>query len=126
MASSEEPADYAFKYLETGHIRLLKVLKTRKSLHYDLLHIPLSETPPFIAMSYTWDNQARDRNILIDNSVLKVIENVHTMLPYLIGNIEENYFWIDGICINQDDIEEKNIQVSLMADIYTRADSTLI
>jgi len=35
-----------------------------------------------------------------------------TRLPYL---------WADGICINQDDLEERAQQVSLMGELYTRA-----
>ena len=29
--------------------------------------------------------------------------------------------WIDAICINQDDMAERNAQVAMMADIYDRA-----
>ncbi|TQS33111.1 hypothetical protein Golomagni_06556, partial [Golovinomyces magnicellulatus] len=34
--------------------------------------------------------------------------------------------WIDQICINQQDLAEKAVQVSLMKEIYTRAESVLI
>ena len=30
--------------------------------------------------------------------------------------------WIDALCINQRDIEERNAQVSIMSDIYRQAD----
>jgi hypothetical protein len=33
---------------------------------------------------------------------------------------------VDAICINQDDLEEHNQQVSLMAFIYSRAQAVLI
>jgi Heterokaryon incompatibility protein (HET) len=36
------------------------------------------------------------------------------------------WFWIDQICINQGDVEEKGNQVKLMASIYKRAIRTLI
>lgn len=35
-------------------------------------------------------------------------------------------FWIDAICINQDDTEEKNQQVSMMGDIYTKSVTTWV
>ncbi|KAI9775221.1 MAG: hypothetical protein M1839_001339 [Geoglossum umbratile] len=38
---------------------------------------------------------------------------------------EDILLWADGICINQDDLEEKNAQVSLMAKIYQRAKGTI-
>jgi hypothetical protein len=34
--------------------------------------------------------------------------------------------WVDAICINQDDIEERNRQVKLMAFIYSRALAVLV
>lgn len=35
-------------------------------------------------------------------------------------------FWIDGLCINQDDISEKNHQVGLMKRIYSQSLSTIV
>jgi len=34
--------------------------------------------------------------------------------------------WIDAICINQGDPEEKNQQLNIMVDIYAEAEETLI
>ena len=31
------------------------------------------------------------------------------------------YVWVDAICINQKDVDEKNRQVSIMQEIYQRA-----
>ncbi|OAQ66840.1 heterokaryon incompatibility protein (HET) domain-containing protein [Pochonia chlamydosporia 170] len=36
------------------------------------------------------------------------------------------YLWIDQICINQADIQERGHQVSLMAEIYSKADSVYV
>ena len=33
--------------------------------------------------------------------------------------------WIDTICINQDDIPERNAQVSIMSTIYMKADEVI-
>ena len=32
-----------------------------------------------------------------------------------------SYFWVDAICINQEDIKEKTYQVCLMGQIYSDA-----
>ena len=32
------------------------------------------------------------------------------------------YFWVDAICINQQDLEEKTQQVGMMGDIYRRCE----
>jgi hypothetical protein len=34
--------------------------------------------------------------------------------------------WIDAICIDQGDPEEKNLQLNIMVDIYAKAKETLI
>jgi hypothetical protein len=38
---------------------------------------------------------------------------------------EPHYVWIDSVCINQDDVHEKNIQVSMMDMIYSKAASVV-
>lgn len=43
--------------------------------------------------------------------------------PYRLAG---TYLWIDGICINQKDREEKNHQVEMMAEIYSSAKQVLI
>ncbi|KAJ4288049.1 hypothetical protein N0V90_012065 [Kalmusia sp. IMI 367209] len=35
-------------------------------------------------------------------------------------------FWIDAICINQEDLEEKSQQVSIMGDLYTKSAMTWV
>lgn len=50
-----------------------------------------------------------------------------TFAPELRSDIEQNgdssvWFWIDAICINQEDIPERNAQVLRMKDIYEKAE----
>lgn len=44
----------------------------------------------------------------------------------LIGLDSPEYIWIDAICINQEDLEERSIQVARMYSIYDNAQSVLI
>jgi len=39
---------------------------------------------------------------------------------------EPNFLWIDSICINQLDTAERNVQVALMPDIYSRCSDMII
>ncbi|KAI0186562.1 heterokaryon incompatibility protein-domain-containing protein [Xylaria flabelliformis] len=56
-----------------------------------------------------------------NNSRLLVTANLHTALSHLRGRLVERILWIDAICINQENKDEKGQQVQLMAKIYARA-----
>ena len=36
------------------------------------------------------------------------------------------FLWVDAICINQNDLEERSSQVALMGTIYSRAMDTIV
>jgi hypothetical protein len=54
-------------------------------------------------------------------SYLLITKNLHTALSYLRNRFLERVMWIDAICINQKDSDEKGQQVQSMAKIYTNA-----
>jgi hypothetical protein len=59
--------------------------------------------------------------ILINDSLLNITEHAHNVL----GNklmMQSGFLWIDAICINQSDNEEKSQQVRLMGEIYSKAE----
>ncbi|KAI1122353.1 heterokaryon incompatibility protein-domain-containing protein [Nemania abortiva] len=47
--------------------------------------------------------------------------NLALALRYLRSTSQPLTLWVDAVCINQDDIVERNAQVALMASIYSRA-----
>lgn len=49
--------------------------------------------------------------------------NLYAALYHLRDLEETRVFWVDAICINQDDVREQNEQVSKMAEIYSMADN---
>lgn len=87
-----------------------------------------------------------DIPIICDGKLLEIGENLYRFLcrwRQALANYEETRrkagmqeeleelrppaeFWIDAICINQDDTEEKNQQVSMMGDIYTKSVTTWV
>lgn len=90
--------------------------------------------PSYQALSYTWGEDAPTRQmlrILKDGSFsfLSIKPNLDDALRQLRKFIPQNssqLFWIDAICINQDDVSEKNMQIKKMAMIYNRADSVSV
>ncbi|KAL8284598.1 hypothetical protein RB600_009152 [Gaeumannomyces tritici] len=75
------------------------------------------------AISYCWGDPAMVHTITVDGTPLRVTAAVSAMLPVLApdAGVEPRRFWIDSICINQDDPLEKNQQIPLMRTIYRGA-----
>ena len=117
--------------LNTGDIRLLIVLSgpSGKPLRCRFRHVSLNRLPfPYEAISYYWGDQVLDHLIYhVDEmtktvSTLHVTKNLHDAVCNLRGNDNKACaVWIDGVCINQDDVDERNAQVRLMRHIYESA-----
>ncbi|KAH7267983.1 heterokaryon incompatibility protein-domain-containing protein [Fusarium solani] len=61
------------------------------------------------------------RPILLNGRKCQVYPNLHDALVQLQDSLVAEYHWIDAICINQEDENEKAAQVSMMAHIYFSA-----
>jgi hypothetical protein len=61
------------------------------------------------------------RPILCDGETIQIEPNLHDALLQL-RQINPGDYWIDGICIHQEDIEERSQQVQMMGRIYSSAD----
>ena len=58
-----------------------------------------------------------------------LLQALHAISRALAGDPvlpEEPWIWIDALCINQDDKEEKAIQVPLMGEIFSKAQSVFV
>ncbi|KAK3347428.1 heterokaryon incompatibility protein-domain-containing protein [Neurospora tetraspora] len=103
------------------------------SLSHVSLSAPYSSTPapPFQALSYVWGIPNPDEplpTILLDGVPMTVTPNLHSALCFLLSQQQQpedndfkTSFWIDALCINQADNDEKAFQVPLMSQIYTSA-----
>jgi hypothetical protein len=125
MSEGNTTNSYVYKPLGTRSIRLLNISSVEGRLICNISTASLDYPPHYFALSYTWDGQQRDQDLILDSSALKVSRNVLTVLPYLVQHIGPLSIWIDGVCINQDDELEKNIQVPMMHEIYTKASKTI-
>jgi hypothetical protein len=81
---------------------------------------------PYEALSYTWGSTERTSEITTNDCTLAVTENLHHALRYLRYEYTDRILWIDLICINQDDFQERSHQVAQMRDIYKEAEQVLI
>jgi hypothetical protein len=79
----------------------------------------------YTALSYTWDNQKPSCEVDCNGGCLLITPNCNAAIRQLRSATEIEVLWIDSICIDQDEtpaaIEEKNVQVAMMGDIYKSA-----
>lgn len=87
---------------------------------YSLVHDP----PRYVALSYCWGDQNARRDITVNGQVVSVTANLAEALWHLhrtIGN--DVVVWVDALCINQGDTQERSLQVRLMKQIFERAET---
>ncbi|KAL8714254.1 MAG: hypothetical protein Q9220_001983 [cf. Caloplaca sp. 1 TL-2023] len=100
----------------------------------EVLTESLVDAASYEALSYTWGSTVQDWPVLIaakilgssKTSVVRVSEHLYSALLQLRRPNGPRRVWIDQICINQQNIPEKNAQVRLMAEIYQRAERTVV
>lgn len=114
-------------------IRLLKLHPnpTKSSdIHITLTEALLSETLQYEALSYCWATEdgddSKSQTIYCEGTRIHIIKNCEAALRRLRKGDEDRVLWIDAICINQSDDEERSSQVNMMAMIYKSAASVKI
>lgn len=80
----------------------------------------------YTALSYVWGPPQKVETIWIDERPLKITANLFSALRDLRDDTRPFFLWADGICINQEDDQEKNLQVQMMGQIYAGASNTII
>lgn len=66
------------------------------------------------------------RKITCDGQAIYVGENLYDALRVLTQKDTSVEYWIDAICINQQDVAERNAQVPLMDEIYQQASRVVV
>lgn len=80
----------------------------------------LEDQPKYIAVSYTWGEPIFSHSLNCNGTPLFITKNLFQALKRF-RYTGELVFWIDQICINQADFDERRFQVSLMGRIYKQA-----
>ena len=90
-----------------------------------LRHVDLDDGWTYKALSYVWGDPSHVVPILVDSKKCHVTVNCEAALRRL-RETGETCLWIDAICINQGNINEKSTQIPLMRDIYASADEVIV
>lgn len=91
------------------------------AIQCDLEVIDLHNEPPYEALSYIWGELTLAQTIRCNGRNKSVTPNLRAALQRLRLLEEERLIWVDAICINQDDPDERSHQVLLMKQIYAQA-----
>lgn len=67
-----------------------------------------------------------EQKITINEHEFSVRQNLWDALHYLRKHCPDTSYWIDAVCINQNDIDERNRQVRIMHHIYFRAQTVVV
>ncbi|KAK5652633.1 hypothetical protein OQA88_10226 [Cercophora sp. LCS_1] len=82
----------------------------------------LTSCGPYNALSYVWGDPHATTQVSIDGCDLNVTLNLDQALRHIRHASQTRIFWIDAVCINQDDLDERSQQVTLMGEIFSRAE----
>jgi hypothetical protein len=112
----------------SNDIRILTIHRapysTRGRLEYKLEHVPLSAASNYVALSYRWGAHRARIPLHIEGSVIRITSSLADALAVL-WRRGCSRIWADAICINQEDQEERSLQVLRMAAVYRSANAVI-
>ena len=113
--------------VHTDEIRILCLAPTKESgtITCTMSTVRLSARPQYEALSYEWGSE-KFRVITLNGQDIKIRQNLFDALLSLRLTDVARTLWVDAVCINQENIEERNHQVSQMAAIYGQAQSVVV
>lgn len=123
-------------------IRLLRIEfgsnKNYPHLACSLEHASLIEPGPYIALSYCWGNPHDTIPLLLTDSMVPIYitRNLHLALEQMEGLLRSRSkartaqfsslrIWVDAICIDQKNSQERTEQVRSMRQIYFKAEEVI-
>lgn len=119
----------------TASVRILAILPSKRPssrikanlIHVDLDHLDQASFAFYEALSYTWGDPSLPRApCKLNGHEHAVTVNLELALKKLRGRTRKRYLWVDALCINQDDVIERALQVQIMRRIYESAEQVLV
>ena len=86
----------------------------------------LKDCLKYTALSYAWGDVGRTRQILVNNKLIAITESLEVALRHLQKEWDTLTLWVDAICSNQEDKDEKAQQVQQMTGIYQNAAQVVV
>ncbi|KAE9365758.1 hypothetical protein N431DRAFT_429984 [Stipitochalara longipes BDJ] len=118
---------YQYRPLQDSQFRLVRILPERKTMiKCEIIHYSLEEPPQYVAVSYAWGDAGDTRNIALEGSLVPIAVSLYGALEALRQKVSSVLVWVDALCIDQQNTNERTQQVRLMTNIYSAAESVAV
>jgi hypothetical protein len=129
--------DYRYEALDLDHGRQVRILVLKAGsfqdpLRCELEHVNLQHGPNYEAVSYTWADAVGDDSLTgtithntTDQSI-SITKNCEMALRRLRKPRSDRRLWVDAVCIDQSNVQERNHQVKNMIAIFRSALRVLV
>lgn len=88
--------------------------------------VSLHDNPDYEALSYCWGDSSITKRALLDGHEIDITTNLYHALAQFQSETISSRLWVDAICINQSDFDERSEQVARMRDIFEAATNVRI
>ena len=115
----------------SAYIRLFRIKSQEKStgfLSLELISASLAEEAKcvrYTTLSYRWGPVFPSRTIWVNGQRLQIRWNLYEFLLHLDESEASQLLWADAICINQEDVLERGLQVGIMGRIFQQSDMVI-
>ncbi|KAF4778590.1 hypothetical protein HER10_EVM0007452 [Colletotrichum scovillei] len=104
-----------------------KQVSAKNTVALEVKHASLDEPGlSYAALSYVWGSATDTTPIEIEGASFSVTLNLHAALQQLQMDSVDSWLWIDALCIEQANLEEKSWQISTMRKIFSGADMVYV
>lgn len=126
---------YTYSPIRYDQIRLLQFVQDGDHISAILKAFPIEEPlPRYRSITYTWVvdgkyDSATTFMVEIDGCLLPVLSSLQPFFQALRVKgmlLDGKWWWIDSICIDQTNFEERSQQVQLMQQIYQQAEQVIV
>lgn len=127
-ASHDTMVLYKHLQRESSEIRLVRFIEPSEPaapIQLELCCTSLNDAH-YSALSYVWGEVTTTIQISIDGNPFDIGTNLYDALKQLRDNGFRSWLWVDSICIQQSDPEEKTWQVGQMRAIFSGADHVYV
>ncbi|KAE8165655.1 heterokaryon incompatibility protein-domain-containing protein [Aspergillus tamarii] len=117
---------YIYSRIEPDEFRVLKLIEVQPRIEFTLETFSIYEAPEYEALSYAWGTSLEMEESVCNGAHFRISQALGQALRGIHAHSQGGWIWVDAICINQTDAEEKAHQVAGMGELYSCADQVLI